>query len=637
MGVPNHNELPHTLLYANDPDNKVKFLIDSGAAISVIPSSRYAKFCKTPEESYLYAANGSKIHTYGSQFLVVNIGLRRNFPFVFMIADVKTAIIGADFLSKYGLCIDLANRKITDPQTQISVTMPVIKSESTQISVNNCSAHLEILAKYPSLTRVEDKVPEIKHNFKHYIPTNGTPPSFRPRKLNPKMLKIAKEKMEKMLQDGIVRPSDSQFASPLHIVPKRKDWRLVGDYRALNSQTKKDCYPLPYLQDFSLQLHNKKYFSKIDLKDAYHQIPIAEEDVHKTNITTPFGAFEYTRMSFGLCGAAQTFQRFIDCVLRNLRQKDSQEKITTFAYLDDIIIASDDEVSHVRDLEALFERLVQYNIKINLPKCQFSQKSIEFLGHEVSDKGIKPLPDKVSAINDFPLPETYKQLRRFIGMVNYYKRFIKDAANILAPLYDLLAGYKKLNRNRLIKWSNSQIEAFSAAKTALANVTYLSYPARDVQLGLFCDASGIAVGSVLQQFYDNSWHPIGFYSNKLTKRERLGSAFARELLAIYKSFKYFHHFLEGNDIVIFTDHKPLIGALDKPLDRQNPVEARQLSFIAQFCPKIEHIAGQTNVVADTLSRPQIDCISTIVSLDHVLKDELISEQKRDQEIKDLLK
>ena len=144
-------------------------------------------------------------------------------------------------------------------------------------------------------------------------------------------------------------------------------------------------------------------------------------------------------------------------------------------------------------------------------------------------------------------------------MVNYYKRFIKDAANILAPLYDLLAGYKKLNRNRLIKWSNSQIEAFSAAKTALANVTYLSYPARDAQLGLFCDASGIAVGSVLQQFYDNSWHPIGFYSNKLTKRERLGSAFARELLAIYKSFKHFRHFLEGNDIVIFTDQKPLIS------------------------------------------------------------------------------
>ena len=591
-----------------------------------------------PDGGSLRAANGSNIQTYGEKLLTLNIGLRRDFTFVFIVADVQYPIIGADFLSKFKINVDIHNRTLTDAETSVSVQIDTLISDQPNIYVTENGPHLEILNKFPSLTSNDDSIPVIKHQFQHRIITNGKPPCVRPRKLNPKMLKVVKETITKMLDEKIIRPSSSPYASPVHLVPKNQGFRLVGDYRALNKISQKDSYPLPFLQDFSLQLHNKKVFSKIDLKNAFYQLPIAEEDIPKTNITTPIGSFEYTRLNFGLCGAAQSFQRFIDCVLRNLKSKNSEKEVTHFAYIDDIIIASENEESHKKDLEALFERLSEYNIKINLIKCQFGKNSIDFLGHRVTEEGITPLPEKVSAVADFPLPQTYRQLRKFIGMVNFYHRFLKNAAGILAPLNSLLVGYKKSHRNRIISWTDHSTKAFENAKMALANATRLSYPMPEGQLALFCDASSIAVGSVLQQNVNGIWHPLGFFSRKLNKSQQLSSTFARELLAIYLSFKHFNHWIEGNKITVYTDHKPLLGAFNKPLDRPNLQEARQLSFITQYCPQIEHISGTNNIVADALSRPQIDSISisALSVLTHSLRERLIEAQKRDPTLKKIL-
>ena len=624
------------LLFVRDTTNQIEFLIDTGAAISVLPASVFAHKNSTPEKTKVTAANGTPINTYGEVLLKVDIGLRRNFHHVFVIADTQNAILGADFIAKNKLKIDLARRQLSDPQTCVAQEAGIARVQILGIAENVDGPHMEILKRFPSLTSEDDRVPAVKHSFQHTIPTSGRPPFFRPRKLNPKMGAIAKTAIEKMLDEGIIRPSKGPYASPLHIVAKKSGWRLVGDYRALNGITKRDAYPLPYLQDFSMQLNGKKIFSKIDLRDAYHQLPVAEEDIEKTAICTPFGNYEFVRMSFGLTGAAQCFQRFIDAVLGKVTRQDTGARVTLFAYIDDIIIASESREAHEQDLEAVFQRLAEYNLKISLRKCEFAQEDIEFLGHAVSEKGIIPLPEKVAAINEFPLPESFKQLRKFLGMVNYFHRLIPNAAGIMAPLNDLLKGYKKAHRNRLINWSDDTRKAFTAAKKALSDATWLAFPDTEAQLGLFCDASGIAVAGSLQQFKDGGWQPLGFFSKKMNKLEQLGSAFARELLAVYLAIKHFHHWLEGTNITIYSDHKPLIAAMGKPIDRPNLKEARQMSFIAQYSPKFEHISGGNNIVADALSRPQIDAIETTSMLDHELRTELIRAQGADNELKQVM-
>ena len=295
----------------------------------------------------------------------LNFGLRRSFDHVFVVADVSEPILGIDFIEKFNLIIDVANKKIIDPNTMLEVKMHVGLSEKLEFSILDNNVCNDLLKNFPDLIKTYDKIPEISHEFEHHINTNGSPPFFRPRKLNPTMSKVAKEGIEKMLAEGIIRPSQSPYASPLHIVPKREGWRLVGDYRALNRITERDSYPLPYLNDFSLQLNGKSIFSKIDLRDAYHQLPIAKDDIKKTAITTPFGSFEFLRMNYGLSTAAQSFQRFIDTILRNLKSKGSNKDVIMFTYIDDILIASNDVESHKNDLFALFERLNDFNMKIN--------------------------------------------------------------------------------------------------------------------------------------------------------------------------------------------------------------------------------------------------------------------------------
>lgn len=332
-------------LAITDKKDGITYLIDTGADMSVIPK-RLVRGALQPTDFQLFTANNTVIKTYGNRTRVLDLGLRRPFRWQFIVADVVQPIVGADFLAHHGILPDLKNRRLIDELTSLKVTARLAVGKHTKIATINEDCRIkELLSKYIEITR-PTALKKTTHNVKHYIATKGQPTAERPRRLTPAKYAAAKREFETMLAQGICQPSSSQWASPLHLVQKSSgEWRPCGDFRRLNSTTVADKYPLPHIQDITHQLHGCT-FSKIDLIKAYYQIPVAEEDRHKTAVTTPFGLYEFNRMPFGLRNAAQTFQRFLDTVLRGLDFCRS--------YIDDLLVASKDEEEHRKHLELVF-------------------------------------------------------------------------------------------------------------------------------------------------------------------------------------------------------------------------------------------------------------------------------------------
>ncbi|GFS84845.1 hypothetical protein TNCV_2957291 [Trichonephila clavipes] len=487
-------------LFLLDRKSGQKFLIDSGSEICVIPPSPTMN--KSPQSNFsLFAANNTKIPAYGMVRKELNLGLRRPFIWTFIIADVSSPIIGADFLRHFNLLIDLKQKNLSNSSL-------ISKSAS--------------------------------HGTVHHIITTGPPVTARPRRLHPKLYDAVKVEFEFLLAQGIIRPSKSPWSSPLHFVPKSDSTvRPVGDYRQLNSVTEFDSYPMPYLNDFAHTLHGKRIFSKIDIFKAFPQIPIAEGDIPKTAVTTPWGLYEYIHLCFGLVNALQTFMRFMHEVLRGLP--------FCFVHLDDILCYSENAEEHRSHLRTIFQRLSSYGLKLNISKCVFGVTELIFLGHLITPDSIKPLPDKVQAVLDCKQPETVGSLRKFLGL-------------------------------HLLAHSPS------------------------APLALHVDASDYDIGGALHQVVDSELQPLAFFSRKLTSSEKSYSAYDRELLAIYSAIRHFRYMLEARDFTVLTDHKSLTYAFRQKSDKCSPRQIRQLDFISQFTTNIVHIPGSNNIAADVLSR-----------------------------------
>jgi RNase H-like domain found in reverse transcriptase/Reverse transcriptase (RNA-dependent DNA polymerase)/Integrase zinc binding domain/Integrase core domain len=349
------------------------------------------------------------------------------------------------------------------------------------------------------------------------------------------------------------------------------------------------------MQDLSTFLHGAKIFSKLDLTKGYYQVPMEKEDIPKTAIITPFGLYEFLFMPFGLANAAQTFQRLMDSLFRSFP--------FMFIYLDDILIFSKSRSEHLTHLQTVLSILAENGLHINPDKCVFAQEEVNFLGHHITPNGLTPLPSHVQPILSFPPPSDVKALQRFLGMINFYRRFLPGIAQILKPLTNATSGKGRLS------WTPEMTLSFQTAKSILASAVPLHFPNPSAHLSLATDASNSHVGAVLQQKTNGSWQPLSFFSKKLSPTETRYSTFDRELLAAFLAVKHFRFFLEGRQFTLFTDHKPLVAAISKQNTPFSSRQQRHLSFLSEFTTTFVHLPGHQNLVADTLSRPTIAQIS----------------------------
>jgi len=400
---------------------------------------------------------------------------------------------------------------------------------------------------------------------------------------------IIREQINDMLDAGVIRESFSSWSSPVVLVKKKDgNWRFCTDFKRLNHVIRKDSYPLPVIDDIMSYLNGAVLFSSIDVLSAYWQIPIAEKDREKTAFITSEGLYEYNVVPFGLTSSPACFQRCMDKILSGLKWK------SCIVYLDDVLIKGDSFEDHYNNLKLVLDRFNQVGMKLKADKCHFAQSEISILGYVANANGLSPDPNKIRAVNDFPTPRNVKSVQSFLGLTNYYRKFIEGFANIARPL-NLLT-----RKNVPFTWGPEEEKSFEDLKQALCNAPVLRHFDNGLPVEIHTDASNFGLGCILMQRENNNLKPVAYASRRLSDAETRYNTTEKECLAIVYALKYFRHYIWGRRFKIVTDHHALCY-LFKSRDPSSRL-TRWILLLGEFDFEIQHKNGKNHQGPDCLSR-----------------------------------
>jgi len=592
-------------------DGSFKAFLDSGATCCLV-SERLASEIGTvrANDVTINQLDGSHVKSRGTCTLSLIFDKNMKLDLTFYVVDrVPHAdiLLGVPFLKK--TTCDFVNDKLvfksfSTSKSQSSISSVSVVPNSTMVQTLRSSFPAVFSEDLSKAALVPDCVIKLREDAKV---------QSVPYRINPQKAKVIDKAIDEMLALNIIQSSKSEFSSPVVLVNKKetKEMRFCVDFRRINSFIIEDRFPLPSIQSILDMLQNSKVFSIVDLKSGYWQIPLSPESRKFTAFVSHRGLFEYTRIPFGLSTAPAVFQRTMQTVFNGLIG------VFVFVYLDDIIIFSKDVKDHSKHLCEVFQRLNDFNLRVSIRKCKFYFSSLRVLGFIVDQTGINPDPSKIEAIANWKHPTTVKQLQSFLGFANYYRIFVKGFAQIAAPLYELT----KRDKKNLV-WNEQCDTAFNSLKKVLTSSSTMRYPDFDKTFLLICDASSIAVGSVLSQLSDEGMeYPVAYFSSKLNPYESKYSAGELEILSIVKSILHFRPYLEGSRFVVVTDHKNVLQLLKK--SELPPRLCRWAMLLQSFDFEIRHRAGKLNQAADMLSR------ATSVSVVDISNERLKSAQLQD--------
>lgn len=620
--INSNNNLPFIPVSFGNSKITQSALIDTGSSYSFLSYNLFHELTKSNEVDFnvfnknliCSAANSSDMTI--KKACIMKIRLQHmTWKFEFLLSsDLPVKIIlGANFIKMSDMIIDLPNNRYFfcfNPST----TFPLIRDANNNANKRNFSvsnviqkiipgdvSHLsdfelkrvnKIIADFPDvLTSRVGSTDLVQYDIKL---TSNKIVRCQPFPLTPFKTQVMRSKIQKLLDDGVIENSDSQYSSPCFLVPKtenpteEKDFRLVVDYRRLNQNIELISAPIGNLNTSFHHFSKAKYFSTLDLNNAYGQIALTERSKKLTAFITPFALYQYKRIPNGISSGAQVLSSLMEKIFGDLRFKN------VYFYLDDLIVYTETLESHLEVLREVFNRLRSAGLTVNPTKVSFCVPKISFLGHIVSHNSISIDPDRTKAIVNSPVPKRVKDIQRFIGLLNFYHKFIPDLATIAAPLNAL--------RKKDVKfiWSTECQQAFDKLKMIITQPPVLKIADFNRRFVLETDASSVGIGCVLSQDYDGTLAPIAFASRTLSTLERKYSAYEKEALAVLFGIEKFRYFLEHTKFTLHTDNSALQWVLKnpKPLGRIG----RWILRISSFQFDVKHIKGTDNVIADYLSR-----------------------------------
>ena len=432
----------------------------------------------------------------------------------------------------------------------------------------------------------------------HEIDTGDAQPIKQlPRRLPNVLKSVVQEQVSEMLQNDVIRPSHSPWASPIVLVRKKDNtWRFCVDYRKLNDITIKDSYMIPQVNDLLDTLSGQQYFTTLDLASGYWQVKVAEESKEKTAFVIPGGQhLEFNRMPFGLANAVPTFQRLMQRVLEGLTPRKC------LVYLDDVLIVGSTFEEHLQNLKEVLEAIKVAGLKLKPSKCFFAKRSVKYLGFIVSNEGLSPDPEKLKAIEDYPQPRDLTELRRFIGLASYYRRFVSGFSEIVAPLHKLM------QKGTNFIWHSTCEEAFKKIKQQLVTSPVLAFPNEEGQFVLYTDASNVGIGAILaQRGPSGDERVISFASKGFSSAEKNWTTTEKEAFAIVWALQYFHAYVYGVKVIIYSDHKALNWL--RNFKHPNGKLARWILKLEQYDYEIIHRPSTLMSHVDALSRAPVQSI-----------------------------